>query len=431
MTPADLNARFDEHVSRLPGSTTVRAARESALAQFAEHGFPSRKTETWRYTNVAPIVDGNFEFFPPNRPVDAAARQRWLSEAGVGDKDFAVLIVDGAVTDRTNDEPGFEVLELPDSINRYGIQTSAAEFPSHPFAALNVAFARDGAHIRVGDGAAPTVPLHVVLANSAAVRCAVQPQLIVDVAPGASAKIVVHLLSDATNASWVNLLTRVTLARDSSLELCRLQRYGNATLHTELLSAVIGNDAKLTSTSLDIGGQLVRSDLQITMQEPDSRCDLAGLVTPALDQLIDNHVTIDHCASHSTSAQRYRAIVGDRGRAVFNGKVVVHRNTVGIEAVQSSDNLLLAASGEIDTKPELEIYADDVKCSHGATIGEIDEAELFYLRARGIDEPTARGLLTLGFAETTLARLPDVGARSAIAAKFGLALPSDQAWRAT
>ncbi len=427
MTPADLNARFDEHIARLPGSTTVRAARESAFAQFIEHGFPSRKTELWRYTNIAPIVDGGFEFLPQNHAVDADARQHWLGEAGIDDEGLAVVIVDGTVADMERADAGFDVLTLSESIDRYGMQTSAAEFPSQPFAALNVAFARDGAHIRIGYGAAPGTPLHVILANSAALRCAVQPQLIVDVAQGASAKIVIHLLSDSTNASWVNLLTRVTLARDSSLELCRLQRYGSATLHTELLTAVIGKDATLKSTSLDIGGQLVRNDLQIRMQEPDSSCDLAGLVTPAIGQHIDNHVTIDHCASHSASAQHYRAIVGDRGRAVFNGKVVVHKNTVGIEAMQSSDNLLLAESGEIDTKPELEIYADDVKCSHGATIGEIDEAELFYLRARGIDEATARGLLTLGFAEKILERLPATGARSAIAAKFGLALPSDQA----
>jgi Fe-S cluster assembly protein SufD len=297
-------------------------------------------------------------------------------------------------------------------------------------AALNIAFAQNGAHLRVASGAALEAPLHVVFANEAAKRHAVQPQLIIDLAPRASATVVIHLLSEDGTTSWINLLTHVSLAEAAQLEIQRIQRYGNATLHTELLAAVIGRDARLKSTSLDIGGRLVRNDVHIRLEDPGSSCDLAGLIAAGEGQHIDNHIAVDHVASHSQSTQRYRSIVGDRGRAVFNGKVVVRRDTVGIEAMQSSDNLLLGDSGEVDTKPELEIYADDVKCSHGATIGEIDESEMFYLRTRGIDEPTARGLLTLGFAARTLERVPNFAAGPAIAGKFGLALPEGEPWDA-
>jgi Fe-S cluster assembly protein SufD len=432
MTPDELHTSFDSHVGELPGSDTVRALRRSALDEFMGLGFPSRKTENWRYTSVAPILDGEFELFPLDRSVDEATTSGLLERAGIAESDASMLFIDGTlVADRTEQlrqHKDFELLALPDSLERHGLIASPTGLRDYPFAALNIAFARDGAHLRVASGVELDTPVHVIFANSSGEQRAVQPQLIVDLAPGAAATIVLHLLSEAKTANWVNLLMHVSLAQSSTLNIQKLQQYGDDTLHTELLSAVIDKDASLKSTSVDIGGRLVRNDVRMSLEAEGAHCDLAGLVIAGENQHIDNHVAVNHVASRSTSDQQYRSIVGARGRAVFNGKVVVHRNTAGISAMQSSDNLLLAGSGEVDTKPELEIYTDDVKCSHGATIGEIDESELFYLRARGIDEITAKGLLTLGFAERTLERLPSFGARAAIAAKFGLEVPRDEPW---
>jgi Fe-S cluster assembly protein SufD len=150
----------------------------------------------------------------------------------------------------------------------------------------------------------------------------------------------------------------------------------------------------------------------------------------AAQQHVDNHIAVEHLASHTVSEQTFRSIVGAHGRGVFNGKVVVHEGTKGISANQASDNLLLDDTGEIDTKPELEIHTDDVKCSHGATVGELDEVQLFYLKTRGIADAAARGLLTLGFANEILQRLDAPGLAELVVAKFGLALPDDPTWRA-
>ncbi len=432
MTPDDLHRSFDAQLAELPGSSAVRAARQLALGEFLDRGFPSRKTESWRYTSIAPIADGHFNLTPPIAATDEGTIDGLLRTAGLTDEDAAMLFVDGSLAaDRTatwRAKSQFELLELSASLDRSDTATVASQLHDYPLAALNVAFARNGVHLRAPQRAAATAPLHLVLANVSAAPHAVQPQLVIDLAAGASATVVLHLLDMGSAANWVNLLLRVTLAEGAQLEIQRMQRYGQATLHTELSSVTLAKDAHLRSTSVDIGGRLVRNDLRVTLEGPGASCDLAGLTAAGEGQHLDNHITVDHVASHSQSTQQYRAIVGARGRAVFNGKVIVREATAGIVAMQASDNLLLDDSGEVDTKPELEIYTDDVKCSHGATVGEIDDAELFYLRTRGIDEVTARGLLTLGFAQRTLERLPTGIARSAIAAKFGLAVPSDELW---
>ena len=154
----------------------------------------------------------------------------------------------------------------------------------------------------------------------------------------------------------------------------------------------MADDAKIELGYIDLGGKLVRNDVQVNLAKPGAHCDLFGVFMAGEGQHVDNHIRVDHTAPRTISRETFRGIIGDRGRGVFNGKVVVHKDAQQIDATQSSDNLLLSDRGEINTKPELEIYADDVKCSHGATVGQLDEDQLFYMRSRGVDEATARGL---------------------------------------
>ena len=165
----------------------------------------------------------------------------------------------------------------------------------------------------------------------------------------------------------------------------------------------------------DLGGRLVRNDIDVKLREPGAALDLYGLLLAGEGQHLDDHTRIDHIAPDTRSTEAFRGVIGKRGRGVFNGKVVVHRGARGIDARQTSDNLLLSDQAEIDTKPELEIYSDDVKCSHGSTVGELDAEQLFYLRSRGVDEAQAREILTTAFAATVLERIaaPEIRARIA------------------
>ncbi len=257
---------------------------------------------------------------------------------------------------------------------------------------------------------------------------ACQPQIAIDIGANASAEVNIHFAGASEASSWVNVVSRLVLDAGAHLTINRKQDYGSAQTHTELTYARLANDATLNVTMLDIGGALVRNDLHVRLSEPGASCDLAGLQLCSSGQHVDNFINVDHLDAHTTSQQRFRSIIGERGRGVFRGKVSVHRGTRGISADQSSDNLLLAPTAEINTKPELEIYADDVKCSHGATVGELDDSQLFYLRSRGITEAIARGLLTLAFAKALLVDSPWPGIDERVVEKFGLALPEDIGW---
>jgi len=433
MKTTDLNSALAANLGALAGSAEARAIRESALADFERLGFPSRKLESWRYTNVSAISEGSFELFPPPEPVDEAEIDHLLAAAGLAADAASLVFADGElVADRAGSwrsSSAVALLSLADRLNQYTAPLPAKELENRSLAALNAAFACGGMQLRLAAGADPGTPLHILLANVAGDPRAVHPQIIIEIEELARAKVFLHLLDRTANGSWTNALTVVRVGAGATLELNRVQHYHEDALHTELLHATLAKDSQLRMTSLDVGGRLVRNDVCVRLEAPGAECDLAGISVAAGGQHIDNHIAVAHNASETRSVQSYRAIVGDRGRCIFNGKVAVKEGTRGISAIQSSDNLLLAETGEIDTKPELEINADDVRCSHGATVGELDESQLFYLRSRGIAEAVARGLLTLAFAERILERIPSFGLRGSIAEKFGLALPADATWK--
>jgi len=275
------------------------------------------------------------------------------------------------------------------------------------------------------DAAAPA-PLHVVLAASGAPKLAAQPRILIELAPGAKLTAVVHLVDAPGAAGWVNAVLEIAQAERSELALYSLQEHGGAQLHTSLVGAELGADALLTAAFLDAGGKLVRRDVDVKLAERGARADLFGIALAFDGQHVDNHLRIDHAAPETFSEENFRAIVGRKGRGVFNGKVVVHRDAQNVDAKQRSDNLLLSELAEIDTKPELEIYADNVKCSHGATVGELDAEQLFYLRSRGVDEEAARGLLTFAFANAIVERIALPELRSLVARRVGARLPGHE-----
>jgi Fe-S cluster assembly protein SufD len=398
----------------LPGPAPTRAARQAALAALAAAGWPSRKREQWRYTDLEPLAAAKLDLAP--KPASGAAREavsRLLDAPGFGDRARQLVLLDGQLLHPVAALPPFEISETEDRWTEFEARfarTIAAA--SYPLAALNTAFLQRGLWLRLPAHASIAAPIHIVVASSARAGVATQPRVVIEAGEGAEATIVQHFVDCNASAGWVNGVTQLDLAAGSRLKFYRFQEHSLERTHTSLLAAELAAGAELTAAYFDLGGKLVRNDVTVRLGGHGARTDLTGLFLAGAAQHIDNHTTIQHAAGETVSNENFRGIIGERGRGVFNGRVVVERGCQRIDAKQSNDNLLLGEHAEIDTKPELEIYANDVKCSHGATVGELDAEQLFYLRARGLDTQAARRLLTTAFAAVMLERVHDEAIRA-------------------
>jgi Fe-S cluster assembly protein SufD len=242
---------------------------------------------------------------------------------------------------------------------------------------------------------------------------AAQPRIVIEAEPGAEATFVQHFVDcGAESRGWTNSVTQLKQSAGSRVRFYRLQRHAAGAAHTSLLSAELARGAQLAAGYFDLGGRLVRNDVAVALREPGARAELFGVFLAGAGQHVDDHTVIRHAAGETVSVENFRGIIGDRGRGVFNGKVVVEKDCQRIDAQQRNDNLLLGERAEIDTRPTLEIYANDVKCSHGSTVGELDAEQLFYLRARGLDLASARQVLTTAFATTVVELVADADLRA-------------------
>jgi Fe-S cluster assembly protein SufD len=401
----------------VPGPEPTRAVRARALADLAAAGWPNRRRERWRYTDLEPLATSGFDLTPGSAGADAiAAAAMLLEQPTFGEPASRLVLVDGErVAELGTAAPfGLEIAEIEarwaEFVASFASPLAAADYP---LAALNTAFARRGVWIRVPAGTVVAAPVHLVSIGSGRSRVAAQPRIVIDVERDARVTFVQHFVDCAAeSSSWMNGVTQLNQAPGSRVELYRLQRHAAGVAHTSLLAAHVGDAAELTVGYVDLGGRLVRNDITIVLDGAGARTDLFGLLLAGAGQHIDDHTLIRHAAGVTVSRESFRGIIGERGRGVFNGKVVVERGCQRIDASQSNDNLLLGEHAEIDTKPELEIYADDVKCSHGSTVGELDIEQLFYLRARGLDAGEARRVLTEAFAATIVERIADAGVRA-------------------
>jgi Fe-S cluster assembly protein SufD len=382
-----------------------------ALAALGAAGWPTRRREQWRYTDLEPLAAASFELAPApptNDTLDTV--RRLLREPWLGDPSRQLVLLDGQRVAGLGAAAiaGLEITapeeRWSDFVRLFAEPIVAAQ---HPLAALNTAFGRHGLWLTVPAGAVIAEPIHIVVVGSRS-GLASQPRFVIEAGADAQATFVQHFVDcDSSSQSWTNSVTQLTQAAGSRVALYRLQRQNNDAVHTSLLSAELATRAELTTGYFDLGARLIRNDIAITLAGTEAQTDLFGLMLAGAGQHIDDHTVIRHAAGATVSRENVRGIIGERGRGVFNGKVVVEHDCQKIDARQNNDNLLLGEHAEIDTKPELEIYANDVKCSHGATVGELDAEQLFYLRARGLDQATARQLLTTAFATAIVEQIAD------------------------
>jgi Fe-S cluster assembly protein SufD len=387
----------------------LRDLRAESLARFADQGFPNTKLEEWRYTRITPMAEVPFQLgCPATTPATRSAIEDKASPV------FACslyVFVDGRL------EPALSALATRTDVHVESLRAldaaiepplgSLVDTKQHPFAALSTALLDDGAVLRVPKGAQVTDPLHLVfVATGSREPRATQPRLFIDASENSRIRVIQDFVSLSDDVGLTNGVSEIRVGAGAQVDLVTIQRENAGSFHFSNVSARLGRDARFSHHNLTLGGRLVRNDLAVVLEEEGADCTLNGLFIGAGEQVIDNHTLLDHAVPHGTSRQLYKGILGGRSRGVFRGRVIVRPNAQKTVAYQSNPNLLLSTGARVDSKPQLEIYADDVKCGHGSSIGQLDQDAIFYLRTRAISEPRARRLLTRGFAQQILAALP-------------------------
>ena len=409
--PALSTEALADAVENLPRNA-LSATRQAALAKFVERGFPTTRLEDWKYTDLGAIVDISRRWLENGAPLPAAAAMddRIAELRSSFDADWLVLangrIMDGALDAAI---PGITIRALSDL-------PEGPDF-ERPLTDFNAALLRDGLHISIGPGAEQKRPLGLLIIDSAESEPGVsQIRIDIEVASDAHAQLIEYHTSMGNADHYSNSVIACTLAEGASADYVRVQNRDLKHSQTQRTNVRLEARSVLRYCGFDLGGQLIRNDLDIDIAGSEADASINGLYIAGDGQHIDNHVRVDHRVGPARSAQEYRGILGGHCRCVWNGKAIVHKGADGTDAEQGNHNLLLTERAEIDAKPELEIYADEVKCSHGTTVGQLDEAALFYLRTRGLDKQEATRALTRAFGASIVSRLPIASMSESLAA---------------
>jgi Fe-S cluster assembly protein SufD len=391
----------------------LKDLRESAIAEFAQVGFPTTKNEEWKYTNVEPITRQQFERANGTAKSVAAGE---LFSLSLADSAYNRLVfVNGAFAPELSSlralPNGVKVQSLAQALKEESeiLQLHLARYAQRRergFVALNTAFIEDGAFVFVPKGETVDEPIYLVFASSEARKPVVSyPRNLLVLEENAQARIVESYVGLSETTYFNNAVTEIITQHNTTVDHYRVQRETNRGFHVGTLAVQLGRSSNFAAHALTLGGSLVRNDVGAVLDGEGVECVLNGLYLVDGNQHVDNQTRIDHVKPHATSFELYKGILSGKGRAVFNGKIFVHKAAQKSDARQTNKNLLLSADAVVNTKPQLEINADDVKCSHGSTIGQLDRDALFYLRSRGLDVGNAQSLLCYAFASDVVNRL--------------------------
>jgi len=403
------------------GQPWLAERRARALEALEKVGLPTLRHEDWKYTDIRPLTARDYEFAGIG---EAAVPAVEIPDVEGLDAAAHIVFVNGRFA------PGLSALDgLPGGVGVGSLAAAIADNPdevkarlgralpedSHGFVALNNAFVNDGLYIRVEDGVAVERPVEVVFATTGGDAAPLaQPRNLVVLGEGARLNLVERTVGIDDAPYLNNMICEVFLDGDARLEYVKLQEDGGrgGSIAGLFVRQRAGSRAAFNTVSL--GGMLLRNDVRVYLDEAGAECALNGLALGSGRQHIDNHTTVEHVAGECVSREFYKSVLDGRARSVFHGRIIVHPDAQKTDSEQRNENLLLSRDAEVDTKPQLEIYADDVKCSHGATVGQLDEDAVFYLRSRGIDEADARVLLTIAFADAAVAAVSSDALRAYI-----------------
>ncbi len=394
--------------------------RKAGIARFAERGFPTLQDEDWRFTNVAPIIR------LPFRPVFQAATDELSSEV-VARSTFGrieacrLVFVNGHYAPELSSPepamPGVTVRSLasalasPSRVIEEHLARHARE-QENSFAALNTAFFQDGAFVHVGAGQTVEKPIHLLFIATAKENGAtLHPRILIVAEKGSQATILESYVGTVEAAYFTNAVTELVAGEGARIEHCKFQDELPTAYHIASIHAELGRNANLLAHSVAFGGRLSRNNIRCLLAGEGVEAVLNGLYLTRGDQLADHHMIVEHAQPHCASHEYYNGVLDGRSKGVFHGRILVRPAAQKTDAKQTNKNLLLSEAATIDTKPQLEIYADDVKCTHGATVGQLNDEAIFYLRARGIGGETARRILIHAFAAEIIERIRCVPAR--------------------
>ncbi|MBI4192910.1 MAG: Fe-S cluster assembly protein SufD [Betaproteobacteria bacterium] len=382
--------------------------RADAVDRVGALTVPTTRDEEWRFTDISPLTKLSFHPARNAPQLDAATIDGFvLPEAGA-----RLTFIDGVYAPQFSfNNAGVVVENLAVGVTRHGAQIEPhlgrhAEFRGDVFAALNTAFLHDGALIIVPRDASVTAPVHLLFIATQQ-EAASYPRCLVVAESGSAVTVVEDFVALQPDAAYfTNAVSEIVLADNAHLNHVRVQRDNGAAFHIANCAVSLARASRYRSVSVALGARISRYHLNVLQAAESAECTIDGLALIADRQLADTHTCIDHAQPHGTSRQLHKCIVGGAAHAVFNGKIMVRPGAQLTDSSQSSRNLLLTGKARVDTKPQLEIFADDVKCAHGATVGQLEAEEVFYLKSRGLTEAAARNLLTYAFGAEIIARIP-------------------------
>lgn len=390
----------------------VARLREGAFARFEELGFPTTDDEEWKYTNVSAVARAEFGPAGGSTKLESVAVEPFISaEAkqsrlvfvdGIFSRELSSLeaMAEGVVAEDLGAALAGEHAEiLWEHLGRLSGEGSDA------FSALNTAFLGGGAFLHVAKGVEPGAPVQLLFVSTAESEAATFPRVLVVAERDSRLDLIETYASVGEAAYLTDAVVEVFVGEGARVTHYKVQDEGAAAYHVASTRAELSRSSYYDLTTVTLGAQLSRHNIEILLESEGAECRVDGLYIVGTGQHADTHSLIDHRVPNCASRQNYKGILDGRSRAVFNGRVFVREDARGTDAQQSNKNLLLSREARVDTKPQLEIYNDDVKCSHGATVGQLDEEELFYLLSRGLHEDLARNLLTYGFAEEVVERI--------------------------
>lgn len=391
----------------------LQTLRQSAISSFAALGFPTSRNEEWKFTSVDPILSVAFE--PPNGAAFTLNAADILDRACAAPSACRLVFVNGTFV------PELSLLgDLPAGVRAESLSRALKEddeivapylgrsgrYQKDVFVALNTAFMEDGAVLSIAPGLRLEEPIHMIFVSMAGAKPVVScPRILLRLGAGSEVKTVESHIGLGQGSYFTNAVTEVIAEEDAIADHYRVQRETDSGFHISALEATVNRNASITAHAITLGGGLVRNDVRVVLNGEGSACVLNGLYLLDGKQHVDNHTEIEHARPRATSLELYKGILGGSARAVFNGKIVVEKAAQKSNARQTNKNLLLSENAAVNTMPQLEIYADDVKCSHGSTIGQLEADALFYLRSRGIGIEDAQSLLSYAFASEVVSRV--------------------------
>jgi Fe-S cluster assembly protein SufD len=395
------------------GPPRLGRLRREALDRFNELGFPTLNDEEWRFTNVAPLTRIAFR---PAAPGRARLTPEQTRRAAFGtDGGSRLVFVNGhfarALSSVRGLPQGVVVAGLAETLDAHPDWAEPhlarhARFEQNAFTALNTAFLRDGAFVSIPKNTGVAEPIHLVfLAGPCAEPTVAHPRNLVVAGAHSQATVLESYVGLEEGVYFTNGVTEIVLGDGAVIDHSKVQRESKAAFHVATTQFHQDKGSRFTSHAIALGGGLVRNDVNVVLDAEGCECTLNGLYLAGGRQHIDNHTRIDHAKPRCASHELYKGILDGQAHGVFNGKIYVHQDAQKTDAKQTNKTLLLSADAVINTKPQLEIYADDVKCTHGATIGQLDEEAVFYLRSRGVGREEARRLLTYAFANDIVSRI--------------------------